>query len=173
MNQNNIKMTARKKVAKKAAKKRRVSPKAVKKDLEPDYMVQLAEPKMLRKDLLESLREVIIFMQGYEKFRKIQEEKVTMFNSLKLDVKSLNTLINDKLRKYLPKGKLQAVLSQKKVEEQSSQNEMLNENLPSRAVEVQPTPSPQVSREPSRGSGGLMELEYQLKDIERQLQSIK
>ena len=163
-----MKMAARKKAVKKVVKRKSLA-KDIKKEIQPDYMVQLTEPKMLRKDLLESLREVIIFMQGYEKFRKIQEEKVAMFNSLKLDIKSLNSLINDKLRKYLPKGKLRAVLpQQKEAEPFSHDNEMLNETLPRREV------SSPVNQPPKREApGGLMELEYQLKDIERQLQSIK
>ncbi|MBI2151384.1 hypothetical protein HYU21_01510, partial [Candidatus Woesearchaeota archaeon] len=56
---------------------------------EPEYMVQLSDPKSLRKELLECLREVIIFMQGYEKFRKIQEEKVSTFHTLRQEVKNL------------------------------------------------------------------------------------
>ena len=80
----------------------------VKKEIGPNFMVQVNEPKALRKDLLESLRETIIFMQGYEAFKKIQEEKVETFTLLKEDIKTLNNLVN-KLKKHLPKGKLTAI----------------------------------------------------------------
>src|SRR3989338_4955922 len=100
MNRNNSKMATKKKVL----LKKKVVPAKLEK--EPDYMVQIAEPKMVRKDLLESLREVIIFMQGYEKFKKVQEDKVALFTALKSDVRELNLLIEGQLKKYLPKGKL-------------------------------------------------------------------
>jgi len=62
---------------------------------EPEYMIQVNDPTMVRKDLLESLRETIIFMQGYETIRKIQEEKVALFTQLKLDVNELNNLVEN------------------------------------------------------------------------------
>ena len=80
-----------------------------------NLMIQLNEPKNIRKDILEALREIIIFMQGYEAFRKIQEEKITTFSQLKEDVRSLNSLIDAKLRRYLPKGKLTGVIKKQPV----------------------------------------------------------
>ena len=80
--------------------KKKIVPKKVPaaREREPEYMVQLGDPKMVRKDLLESLREIIIFMQGYEKFRKIQEEKKKVFSALNDDLKELNTLLDLKLK---------------------------------------------------------------------------
>ena len=110
--------TTRKRTTKrKTSKKRRSSPKrrskptkrVVKRESGPAYMVQLSDSKSLRKDVLESLREVIIFMQAHEKFMRIQEEKVVLFTQLKNDVKDLNLLIEHKLKKHLPKGKLKVV----------------------------------------------------------------
>src|SRR3989344_2575606 len=76
------------------------------KDRGLNLMVQVSDPKNVRKDLLEALREIIIFMQGYEAFRKIQEEKIAVFVQLRDDVKVLNNLVDNKLRRLLPKGKL-------------------------------------------------------------------
>ena len=80
---------------------------------EPQFMVQVHDTKVLRKDILESLKDVIIFMQGYEKFRKIQEEKVLRINELKASVKELHNFIDNKFRRVLPKGKLDAIEPQK------------------------------------------------------------
>ena len=55
-----------KKVVKKTARKKSIPSGSTFLEKEPEYMIQISDPKMLRKDLLESLREVIIFMQGYE-----------------------------------------------------------------------------------------------------------
>ena len=148
------------------AKKKTV--KAVK---EPEYMVQVSDPKMIRKDLLESLREVIIFMQGYEKFRSMQQEKVALFTALKTEVKELHAL-NEKLRKKLPKGKLQPVTAeqqQKKNVEEAVQE--MPEEVPEEHHEepVAAPPAPEPAAPPS----GLAALESQLQDIEQQLQNIR
>lgn len=125
---------------------------------DPNFMVQVSEPRMLRKDLLESVREIIIFMQGYEKFRKIQEDKVTLFTQLKTDLRVLNSLVDDKLRKYLPKGKLRAVQTSKQEIKPYARDE-----------EILRSPSIQNDRSPA---SELDELESQLKNIETQLRSV-
>ena len=135
---------------------------------EPEYMVQIADAKMLRKDVLESLREVIIFMQGYEKFRSIQEEKVLAFHKLKVQTQELQTLIAGKLRKYLPKGKLKPQIpkaAKVKAEEQYEEGEMPEqERMPQAAA-------PKLTSE-ARAQQELDELESQLQDIEGQLQGM-
>ena len=70
------KRTTKSKVVK---RKSRATEKVVLREKNPDYMIQINDPRSLRKELLETLREIIIFMQSYEKFRKIQEEKVMIF----------------------------------------------------------------------------------------------
>lgn len=122
-------------------------------------MVQLSDPKMLRKDILEALREVIIFMQGYEKFRKIQEEKVATFTALRADVKELQGLIEGKLRKYLPKGKLRPLKPGKVHEEQPEEPEQREEKA--EPEESLPEPHHELDR-----------LESQLRDIEGQLKGM-
>ena len=145
-----------------------------KSEKEPDYMVQIAEPKMVRKDLLESLREVIIFMQGYEKFKKVQEDKVALFTALKSDVKELNILIDGQLKKYLPKGKLRvshAVFQGKK--ENVTENNV--EILPIEKVSKLQKASHEerLSERAAVSHNELEELEAQLQDIENQLRNIK
>src|SRR3990167_9497142 len=105
-------MKGKKEPAAKSTKKARASTASAsgRKDSGLNLMIQLHEPKNLRKDILEGLREIIIFMQGYEAFRMIQEEKVRTFAQLRDDVKSLNSLMDNKLRRYLPKGKLAGVV---------------------------------------------------------------
>lgn len=169
MNRNNFKMAAKKKVL----LKKKAPPAKIEK--EPDYMVQIAEPKMVRKDLLESLREVIIFMQGYEKFKKVQEDKVALFTTLKSDVKELNMLIEGQLKKYLPKGKLRvshAVFQGKK--ENVTENNV--EILPAEKTQSKPQRTYQEERLPEQATvsrNELEELESQLQDIENQLRNIK
>lgn len=146
-------------------------PSQIEKEGGPKYMVQISDPKMLRKDLLESLREVIIFMQGYEKFRKIQEEKVALFIDLKASVKDLNSLIDHKLRKYFPKGKLKPItetrFSEPEKVEVVSMEKPRQKNMPQKDFE------PETVEEESRPKNDLAELETQLNDIESQLRNIR
>jgi len=127
---------------------------------EPEYMVQIGDPKMLRKDVLESLREVIIFMQGYEKFRAIQEEKVNTFTQLRGDVRALASLV-EKLKRVMPKGKWKPLASEEKhplIDEEEEATEETDKTSESPADNLPPA--------------DLDELEDQLKDIENQLKEI-
>jgi hypothetical protein len=125
-------------------------------DKEPEYNVQILDPSALRRDILESLREIIIFMQGYETFRKIQEEKVSTFNHLKNDIKELTTIIDHKLRKFFPKGKLKDLPVKAEVEDITYEDE-----------------TPSLPHSPQEEHSELDQLESQLKQIEGQLQGIK
>lgn len=146
-------------------------PSPMEKEGGPEYMVQISDPKMLRKDLLESLREVIIFMQGYEKFRKIQEEKVALFIDLKASVKEINSLIDHKLRKYFPKGKLKPITETRFSE--AEKVEVVSMDKPRSKTMPQKEFIPEPEREKSKPKSDLAELETQLNDIENQLRNIR
>src|SRR3989344_7263655 len=123
---------------------------------EPEYTIQLADPKMLRKDILEGLRDVILFMQCYEKFRKIQAEKVATFHTLAVQLKGVRSLIDSKLSKYLPKGKLHPI-----------------KKIPQMNMQPQQEETGMVMQQPERTRNvpaqELDELESQLREIESQL----
>lgn len=147
-----------------AVKKRPIS-KAELKEKDPEYMIQLNDPKGLRKDILESLRELIIFMQGDEGFKKIQDEKVEIFSRLKSQVREVNGIIENQLRRYLPKGKLKDVPAEKPKKEKEVETEI--EEVP------QPKPKPvPVRKEVPVKKSELEELEDQLRDIENQLRDV-
>ena len=143
--------------------------KIVKKDKEPEYMVQVHEPTNLRKNILESLREIIIFMQSYEKFRQIQEEKVNTFNDLKESIKQLTTLLDHKLKHHFPKGKLSISSVRRDIPKMAIPAKMENDDdseeteVPARKAAYTPEPHPITE---------LDELESQLRDIEGQLRKI-
>lgn len=125
----------------------------------PEYMIQVHEPGVIRKDVLESLREVIIFMQGYEKFKALQEEKLKVFSELRGDLREIVGL-TEQLKTMLPKGNLHSI----KGEEQE------------KVVAVQKEKATPVVRQASavqqQAPNELDELEAQLHDIEGQLNGI-
>ena len=160
------KVVHKKTTTKRAPAKRKV----VKKDIEPEYMVQVGEPKTLRKNILESLREVIIFMQSYEKFRQIQEEKVATFNQLKGDIKELSSLLDNKLKRHFPKGKLLVSAPKREVQRiMTTLPENYKEEPEQEEERIVPPPN---VRTPTPAISELDELESQLKDIEGQLRRI-
>lgn len=171
MNQSSFKGKMAKTKKTKAMKKKKVMPKKkvgkkiVAREKEPEYMVQINDPKNVRKNLLESLREIIIFMQSYEKFKKIQEEKVATFNALKADIKALGGLLENKLKKHFPKGKLHALPTQKEIPPEKEERE-------EKPVEEAVSPEPTSKAERPLPSSELDELESQLKEIEGQLKGI-
>ncbi len=131
----------------------------------PEYMVQVNEPSMLRKDVLESVREVIIFMQGYEKFRAIQEEKVKTFTALRTDIKELVEMV-DQLRKMVPKGNLKPIKGEENkadVPIKAASPERLAKTAAPERVKVAPESTP---------LNELEDLEQQLQDIEGQLKGM-
>lgn len=126
-------------------------------------MIQIGDPKTAKKNILESLREVIIFMQSYEKFRQIQQEKVATFAQLENDVKAINSLIENKLKNFFPKGKLKLLPVGDGQEEK--------EEAAAEPAVKRPFPPAETSLR--RTGSELDELELQLKDIEKQLSGIQ
>ena len=163
--------TKRKKASRRRKKIISKTPLCIPKSGDPDYMVQVSDPTMLRKDLLETLREVIIFMQGYEKFRKIQEEKASIIVQLKEHVKELERMIDNKLRGYFPKGKLNPVRALEQKEEENETERMppyAQGMIPPQGAAPINSNKPQSEQQPD----DLADLEAQLRDIENELKSI-
>ncbi len=170
MNRNNSKMSAKKMKRKQGHGD---SPHGGR-EKEPDLTIRLDNSSMLRKEVLEAVRELIIFMQGHEKFKKIQQEKLATFGQLKNDVKEINNLVEQKLKHLLPKGKLKtATLMQPKIREAEV---MPNERVKERPVELPPeeTEEPQEAEEEEtpKDKSELDELEAQLQSIENQLKGM-
>ena len=135
---------------------------------------------MVRKDILESLREVIIFMQGYEKFKQVQEEKVATIALLKEQVAELSTLVTHELKKYLPIGKLKPIIKEQnpKAFVEGPKDHYVDHG-PKTVIEpfeeerVPLTVYKQTTPTKPKPKNELEELESQLQDIEHQLQNIQ
>ena len=93
-------------MSKKAKKRRAVRKEAPQEDV---FYVGLRDPAEVRRNVLESSREMIQFLQRYEKLKSIRDEKSAAAKQLHTDIKELRTLIN-KLKKVLPKTKLRIKL---------------------------------------------------------------
>ncbi len=155
---------------------KRVSAAAIKlKD--PGYMVQLNEANLLRRDLLETLREVILFMQSYEKFKRVQQEKVNLFSGLKVELKELNTLLGTKMKAHFPQGKLHAITESEEHAEMEKEHALEDGAIRSESIGMA-----SQARMPRKAPANpivveshneLDQLEDQLRDIEAQLKGIQ
>lgn len=74
-------------------------------EAEDVFYVGVRDPIEIRRNLLESSREAVQFLQRYEKLRSIRQEKLQAMQQLRIDVRELRALVNN-LRKALPKTKL-------------------------------------------------------------------
>ncbi len=136
---------------------------------EPEFTVQIGDSQAVRKDLLESIRELILFMQGFDRFKKLQQEKTAEFFKLKTDARALTALVDTKIRRCLPKGTLKS----KAIKEEKNKKGKNPEEIAAMpesvtiASDLLPTadiPKPKLSE--------LEELEAQLQDIENQLKRV-
>jgi len=69
------------------------------------FYVGLKDPTEVRRNLLESSKEIVVFLKTYENFKRIRILKVQEINKLKLLIQEASRLIN-KLRRDLPKTRL-------------------------------------------------------------------
>ncbi len=136
---------------------------------EPEFTIQISDPQSLRKDLLESVRELILFMQGFDRFKKLRQEKLVEFSKLKADARALTTLIDTKMRRCLPKGTLKnKAVKEEKVKKAVAER---HEEAMPESVTIAPGLSvPEPAPRPEHSE--LEELEAQLQEIENQLKKV-
>ena len=129
------------------------------------YFIGLGDPVELRKNILEPTREVIQFLQSYEEFKKVKEEKTFTIGLLKDDLKEIKLYIN-KLRRLLPRSKIKAEKTYTRIK-----NEIKEEQEPEPIPEPKPKPVPEPKPLPP-AHPELDSLEKELADIERKLGSL-
>ena len=70
--------------------------------------MEVREPEEVRRDILESLKEIVESLQRFEKFKDTRKDKIDRINKLRKIVKDTNTLVLN-LKKSLPETKIRAV----------------------------------------------------------------
>ena len=76
-----------------------------KKEKEDGIFVGVKDPLRVRKDILESSRDVLDGLKSYESFKQVREEKRMLFEQLRSDARSISLLIG-RLRGELPQLKV-------------------------------------------------------------------
>ena len=69
---------------------------------EESYFVRVSDPIEVRRSILESSKNMIHFLQKYERFKTIRQKKIENINKLNQTIKEIHILVS-KLRAELPK----------------------------------------------------------------------
>jgi hypothetical protein len=117
---------------------------------EDDYFVGIYEPLDVRRNLLESSKEIIKSLQANENLQRTREMKLRLYREMKRIMEELDLLIS-KLSKRLPKSGLRKAL------------ENDSKKISHRVIQVN---NPKFNSE-------LEKLEQQLRNVEKDLSSFK
>ncbi len=125
------------------------------------FFVEVKEPEEVRKNILESLKEIVESLQRFEKFKETRKDKIYHINKFKNIVKDTNKLVFD-LKKSFPETTIRTVREMSK----STQKKKTNGKKKYAGVikkEVQ-------ERKPMTE---LQKLESELSEIEGKLESLR
>tara|TARA_Y100000310_G_C20674065_1_gene811887 strand:+ start:977 stop:1378 length:402 start_codon:yes stop_codon:yes gene_type:complete len=79
-----------------------------KKEEKEVFYVEVREPNEVRRNILESLKDIVESLKRFEKFKEVGKEKIQNVNKLRGDIKELNKLVGN-LKNALPESKLREI----------------------------------------------------------------
>ena len=126
------------------------------------FHVGIEEPKEIRKNILESTRQVIYSLQRFEKLKAVRIEKAEKIILLKKQIIELLRLV-EIFRKELPKTKLRAKENIDKIEPL---------NIPVVKKEIREKRDKPVKEQTTKKINELDKLEYELSQIESKLNNL-
>ena len=72
------------------------------------FFVQVKDPNEVRRNILETLRDIVEVLKSFEKFKHTRHQKLEKINHLRVLVKQTNKMLGD-LRTKMPQTNLRAV----------------------------------------------------------------
>jgi len=124
------------------------------------FFVQLKEPNEVRRNILETLKEIVEVLHKFEKFKHIRHEKIEKISRLRVLLKQANKMLGD-LRLKLPQTNLRAKVTK---EIQKPQNAYHKKGKKVKPAEVQKMPKKDMTE--------LEKLEAELSAIESKLKNL-
>ena len=135
----------------------------------PDiFYVNVEYPTEIQRSVLECTKEVLGDLKRYEAFRQIRIRKIEYiaeFNNIMAEIK----LLNNRLRRVLPKTGLRAITEKEEVVRIEKTTEKPKKMKKKAAKTKKPEPAPVVNRPRSN----LDRLESELDEIEKRLKSLE
>ena len=129
-----------------------------KKEEKDIFYVEVREPNEVRRNILESLKDIVESLKRFEKFKEAGKEKIHNINKLRGDIKELNKLVTN-LKNALPESKLRDI----KIKPVLSEGKKTKKRKHKKKEEV----------EEKRPAKELERLESELGSIEEKLQSLQ
>ena len=103
------------------------------------FFVQVKEPSEVRRNILESLREIIEVLKRFEKFKRIRHEKLENINKLRGLLRETNKVFGT-LKSKLPQTNLRATVAgeapkhPKKHHKKSKKAKVVEEKMPKKEI---------------------------------------
>jgi len=126
-------------------------------DKEKSFYVGISKPDEIRRSLLEGARDLVTYLQRYEKLKELRNEKLEKIQEAKSLVKEINSLIL-KLRREFPKTNLKV-----QVREEQKPKKIQEVEIPKESI---PIPKPDIRR---KQVTDIEKLESELAEIEEKL----
>ena len=125
------------------------------------FFVEVNQSEEVRRNILESLKDIVENLQRFEKFKSIREEKFKSIVKLRADIKELSRL-DSSLKAVLPTTKLRINLERKSVNKKSRRAPMRTKKEVSEIETESPKPETELEK-----------LGAELNAIESRLSSLK
>jgi cell fate (sporulation/competence/biofilm development) regulator YmcA (YheA/YmcA/DUF963 family) len=127
------------------------------------FFVEVREPEEVRRNILESLKEIVESLQRFEKFKETRKDKLDKVNKLRKIVKDTSMSILD-LKKSLPEAKIRAVRSVSKIAEKEKASGKKKPVARKKIFKEETKEKPMTE---------LQKLESELNEIESKLESLR
>ncbi|MFH0868210.1 MAG: hypothetical protein V1831_02770 [Candidatus Woesearchaeota archaeon] len=129
----------------------------MKNESENNLFVEVRGPEEVRRDILESLKEIVENLQRFEKFKEIRKKKIAHINKLEKIVKEINKIVPN-LKTSLPETKIRIVNVSK------PQKNKKSNSVKTKDAREEPQTKPLTE---------LQKLESELNEIESKLGSLR
>ena len=129
----------------------------VKKEQQPElFFVRVKDPVEVRRNILETLKEIVEVLQRFEKFKQLRHEKIEKINRLRVLLRQANKMLGE-MRGKLPQTNLRASVSRESAQ-----------NAHHRKKKIKPAEKAPQKREMTE----VEKLEAELNAIESKLKSL-
>jgi len=88
------------------------------------FYVSVDDPNQLRRNILETQKEMIVHLKKVEQLKRIRENKHNYMQEFSMVLKEIN-LLNSKLKKALPKTSIKQALVREKINRPSEKQDRL------------------------------------------------
>ena len=92
----------------------------MKKESEDILFVEIREPSEVRRNILESLKNIVETLQRFEKFKHLRKGKIHSINKLSNDLKRINKMFSD-LKNAIPETKLREIKTKSILKEEEKE----------------------------------------------------